>query len=79
MAKKYKNLINGKWCEATSKKWIDSIDPSNGSLIGSVPASNKIDVDRAVSAARVALAPWQSNASPQTWRNTLSRRRTDSH
>jgi len=46
------NLIDGAWVEARSGQRIDAINPSNYSLVGSAPASEAIDVDLAVAAAR---------------------------
>jgi p-cumic aldehyde dehydrogenase len=53
-------LIDGQWIAAASGKTIEVEDPAEGSMIASVPAGAKEDVDRAVAAARRAFesAAW---------------------
>lgn len=57
-----KMLINGEWVASASGETIESIDPAAGKPIASIQAASDEDVDRAVSAARHALAqgPWPS-------------------
>jgi acyl-CoA reductase-like NAD-dependent aldehyde dehydrogenase len=63
-----KMLIGGEWVGAISGKTFPVYDPADGQLIVEVPAGAAADVDRAVAAARAALAPgstWRS-MTPQT-------------
>ena len=55
LAKPAKMLIGNQWLEAASGEWIDSPDPATGKTIGKFPAGGKVDVDRAVNAARRAF------------------------
>ena len=55
LAKPAKMLIGNQWCDAASGEWIESPDPATGKAIGKFPAGAKMDVDRAVSAARRAF------------------------
>jgi len=48
-------LIAGEWVEPASAETIQVFDPSNGQLIAAVPAGNRADVDRAVTAASSAF------------------------
>lgn len=50
-----KMLIGNQWCEAAGGEWIESSDPATGKTIGKFPAGGKVDVDRAVQAARHAF------------------------
>ena len=57
-------LIGGKWLEATTGEWIESVDPARGTAIGKFPAGDKADVNLAVAEARRAFnGPWR-NISP---------------
>ncbi len=49
------NLINGERCAAAGGSTIDVIDPSNGSLLTTLPRSDSRDIDAAVAAARAAF------------------------
>lgn len=54
-----KNFINGCYCDSSSGKTFDNINPCTGELIGKVHEASAEDVDRAVRAARKALyGPW---------------------
>lgn len=53
-----KNLIGNKWLDSANKKTIDIIDPANGELIDTVPASTLDDVDACVEEARAAQKNW---------------------
>lgn len=56
----YKDIfINGEWTSPNSKERIEVENPSDKSIIGSVPACNEEDVKRAVEAANDALESWQ--------------------
>jgi aldehyde dehydrogenase (NAD+)/betaine-aldehyde dehydrogenase len=51
-------LIGGELVESASGIWDESVNPSDESIIGRVPAGTKADVDRAVAAARAAWRAW---------------------
>ncbi len=71
-----KLLIDGKWCAAVSDKTFNSCSPSDGAHLGTLALANEEDVDRAVSAAQVALnGPW-SQVTPAN-REALLRRLGD--
>jgi acyl-CoA reductase-like NAD-dependent aldehyde dehydrogenase len=60
MSELIKNLINGKWLEASTGETFESINPANISeLIGTVVKSGNADIDRAVKAAREAYGKWR--------------------
>ncbi|HZX34932.1 MAG TPA: aldehyde dehydrogenase family protein [Thermodesulfobacteriota bacterium] len=66
MAGHFKNLINGKWLDSSGKKTIESVNPADTSeVVGTVPASDKTDVDEAVEAARTAFASWRKTPAPK--------------
>jgi acyl-CoA reductase-like NAD-dependent aldehyde dehydrogenase len=53
------HLIGGEWREATDGRTFDTVDPATGETIVEVALGGPEDVDRAVRAAREALAgPW---------------------
>lgn len=59
LSKPIKLLIDGKWVGAKGGKTFDSVDPSNGKVLASIPSASSNDVDAAVNAARNALTgPW---------------------
>lgn len=56
----YKKIfINGDWVLPSSSEVIEVENPANQSIIGSVPACNEEDVNRAVEAAKEAFKTWQ--------------------
>jgi phenylacetaldehyde dehydrogenase len=50
-------FIGGEWVPAASGETLPVFDPADGQVIAHVPAGGPADVDRAVAAARAALAP----------------------
>lgn len=60
-----KLLIGGEWVPALSGKTFAVYNPATGEVIGHVAEADKIDIDRAVTAARAAFetGPW-ANMSP---------------
>lgn len=62
---KIQNYIGGQLLDATDKKTLDNFEPATGKVYGSIPASNKKDVDLAVAAAKNAEQDW-GNTSAQT-------------
>ncbi len=61
----YGNYINGSWQPAGSGATFESVDPSDGSLIGQFAASDGSDVDAAVAAARAAFPAWRATPAPR--------------
>src|ERR1700736_2672139 len=54
-----KMLIDGKWVDAASGKRFESRNPATGELLATVAEGDAEDINRAVAAARQALAgPW---------------------
>lgn len=51
-----KLFIDGEWTGSSGTSAIDTIDPSTGRVIETVPTANRGDVDAAVAAARAALS-----------------------
>ncbi len=51
-------FIDGKWQSPKSEKYFESINPANKKFLAKISESNKEDVDKAVKAARTALAKW---------------------
>ena len=52
------NLINGSAVPASSGKWLDITNPSNGEVYGQLPRSESADVEQAVNAASSAFKNW---------------------
>jgi len=54
-------LINGQWMPAESGQEFDTVNPATGEVIARLARGAKVDVDRAVAAARKAFeGPWKS-------------------
>ena len=56
--RKFQLFINGKWEAPSSKKYFDSINPSNKEKLAKIADANAKDVDLAVAAAKQALPKW---------------------
>jgi len=55
----HKLYIDGKWVESANGESIPVIDPSTGEAFDQIAHGTKVDIDRAVAAARRALdGPW---------------------
>jgi aldehyde dehydrogenase (NAD+) len=66
MVKKYKNYINGRWVEPSTRKYEDNVNPANNDdIIGSFPLSGKEDVDKACKAAEEAFKNWRLITAPK--------------
>src|SRR6266436_8884689 len=62
VAKRGKLLINNQWTDAASGKTFATYDPSTGEVLANVAEGDKVDIDRAVAAARKAFdpnSPWR--------------------
>ncbi len=57
---RYRNLINGEWVNSKNSTYITVTSPIDNSVIGSVPAMTKDEVDLAVQAAKEAQKSWKS-------------------
>jgi aldehyde dehydrogenase (NAD+) len=55
-----KLYINGAWVSSSGGGHLDVIDSTNEAVMGSIPSGSSDDVDRAVTAARGALAVWSA-------------------
>ncbi len=53
-----KNLIAGKWVDASDGRVIDVTNPANNELIDTVPNATALDIDRAVKFAYEAHKSW---------------------
>ncbi len=53
-----RNFINGQFEEAGTKKAMDIVSPLDGTLLSTVPLSDKSDLDKAVMAAKKAFLTW---------------------
>ena len=56
MARHYKIFINGEFCDSVSGETMQTINPFDKTVLGSFPACNDEDVDRAVCVARQAFS-----------------------
>ncbi|UQG62764.1 aldehyde dehydrogenase (plasmid) [Marinobacter sp. M3C] len=56
----FDNFIGGRYVEAESREWIESIDPYRGEIWARIPRGREVDVDKAVQAAHAAMydGPW---------------------
>ena len=57
--KQYPMFIGNDACAASNGAWIETINPSTGTVIGSFPAGTRDDVNRAVEAAENAFLTWR--------------------
>eukprot|EP01024_Parvocaulis_polyphysoides_P053256 TRINITY_DN5298_c3_g1_i1.p1 TRINITY_DN5298_c3_g1~~TRINITY_DN5298_c3_g1_i1.p1 ORF type:complete len:508 (-),score=98.03 TRINITY_DN5298_c3_g1_i1:397-1920(-) len=60
-------FIGGQWVLPASQQRLPIINPANGLNVGSIPAGNKIDVDKAVKSANLAMS--------KTWKFTSGKQR----
>jgi phenylacetaldehyde dehydrogenase len=61
LAREHRLLIGGEWVEPATDETIEVLDPTTARSIATVPDASDADVDRAVAAAREALAgPWST-------------------
>ena len=57
--RKFRNLINGQWCNSKSEKFIEIKSPINEEIVGRVPAMTKEEVDEVIKVAANAKAKWR--------------------
>ncbi len=60
MNRTVRNYINGQWREAENCGLLDVENPSTGEIVGRVPLSTVVELDRAVTAARAAFPAWSA-------------------
>jgi succinate-semialdehyde dehydrogenase/glutarate-semialdehyde dehydrogenase len=65
-------FIQGKWCDAESKKTIEVTNPANAQLLGTVPKMGANETRAAIEAANQALPAWRALTAKE--RATLLRR-----
>ncbi len=56
---KFKNLVNGQWIDSKEGKYINIYSPLDNSLLGSVPAMSKEEVDVVIASAKKAQKQWR--------------------
>lgn len=56
--RKLKNYVNGEWITPTTEKYMDVVNPVDGTKIADLPLSTTEDVDAAVQAAKEAFPAW---------------------
>jgi aldehyde dehydrogenase (NAD+) len=66
-------LIGGEWQPATSGREFDTLNPANGEVIAQLAQGDKIDIDRAVAAARKAFEGEWSRWKPHDRQRLLLR------
>src|SRR3954451_4828911 len=54
----HKNFVGGEWVDAIEGGTMEVLNPATGDVIAEVPSGTQADVDRAVEAAKKALAEW---------------------
>ena len=57
--RKFRNLINGQWCNSKSKEFIEIRSPINEEVVGRVPAMTKEEVDEVIKVAVNAKEKWR--------------------
>lgn len=57
--RKFRNLINGQWCNSKSEKFIEIKSPVNEKTVGKVPAMTKEEVDEVIEVAVRAKEKWR--------------------
>ena len=57
--RKFRNLINGHWCDSKSGNFINIKSPTDGKVVGKVPAMTKDEVNEVVMAAQRAHNQWK--------------------
>lgn len=58
----YKNFINGKWIESTSKELISINSPVDGHLVGKIQAMTKEEADEAIHGVKTSYKTWSGKS-----------------
>lgn len=56
--RKFRNLIDGKWCDSNSANYIEIKSPIDGKIVGKVPAMTTEEVDKVIKIASCAQKKW---------------------
>ncbi len=65
-AKVYKNFINGEWVDSVTGKTFENRNPADTrELLGYFQASNEVDVNKAIDAAKEAYKKWRLVPAPK--------------
>lgn len=59
---KLANLIGGQPANPEGDRWLDVLEPATGQVFAQCPASTRVDVERAVAAARQAAPAWAATS-----------------
>jgi acyl-CoA reductase-like NAD-dependent aldehyde dehydrogenase len=79
----FRNFIDGAWCNAASGETFDATNPSNGSTIGAVAKSDRVDARSAITAARKGhetleiMTAWERSALCNAVADQIQKRRDD--
>lgn len=57
--RKFRNLINGKWCDSISGDFIEIKSPTDGSIVGKVPAMTQEEVNKVIMVTQKAHSLWK--------------------
>ena len=57
--RKFRNLINGKWCDSISGNFIEIKSPTDGSIVGKVPAMTQEEVNEVIMVTQKAHSLWK--------------------
>ncbi|MGB6501706.1 MAG: aldehyde dehydrogenase family protein [Thermoplasmata archaeon] len=65
MTEEYGLFIDGKWVTPPGAKRFETINPTNGQVVGSFVSGTPADVDRAITAAARAFPAWKETPAPK--------------
>lgn len=65
MVSEYKNYINGKWVNSSSRQTFESLNPATEKPVGKFQKSNRDDVLKAIAAAKEAFPLWRDTPAPE--------------
>ena len=74
---RYQNFVGGEWVDAVEGETTEILNPATGETIAEVPQGAQADVDRAVEAAKRALAEWRETTPGERAEVLLEARRPD--
>ena len=56
--RKFRNLVNGKWCDSKTGEFIEILSPVDKKIVGKIPAMNNTEVDYVFEIAKNAQKEW---------------------
>jgi aminomuconate-semialdehyde/2-hydroxymuconate-6-semialdehyde dehydrogenase len=62
---KVKNFIGGELLGPKQGQYLKNINPATGATIGEIPISSKADIDKAISAAKLAFTTWKKRSNEE--------------